>query len=222
MTWWLAPSLDKLGQEIDARWPKRNKASDGTRGDGRHAAKKSDHNPDPTSKPPGIVRARDITHDPVRGVDCNEFVPWLIERCRRGVETRVWYVIWNGQIWSRTTDWRPRPEEGHEHHAHISIRRTPAAEGDVSPWLEEQEEADMDPSALGPVVFTNAEAAVKSREDDIAWATWNRFSVTTPQGQEIKLVNALELILLNQEEISRRLAVLEDRLSPPDTRAGKG
>lgn len=45
MPWYLAPSLAQLRAEVNARWPKRSKASDGTIGDRAHSARTSDHNP---------------------------------------------------------------------------------------------------------------------------------------------------------------------------------
>ena len=63
---YLAPSLVQLRNEINRRWPNRDKTSDGWIGDPAHQATKSDHNPD--SK--GCVHALDIDKD---GID-----PWLV------------------------------------------------------------------------------------------------------------------------------------------------
>jgi len=60
MAWRLARGLEKLRSEVNEAWPKRSKASDGTIGDARHSAQKSDHNPDASC----VVRALEITDDP--------------------------------------------------------------------------------------------------------------------------------------------------------------
>lgn len=109
----LAQSLVNLRAEIDLRWPKRDRRTDGWIGDRLHRERQSDHNPDSR----GIVHAIDIDKDGV--------IPLLIvERCIRN-DRPTSYVIWNRQIWSRTRDWRPRPYTGdnpHTDHIHVSIQ----------------------------------------------------------------------------------------------------
>jgi|HigsolmetaAR201D_1030396.scaffolds.fasta_scaffold15936_2 hypothetical protein len=46
MAWRLARSLEQLRRQIDAAYPGRSKASDGTIGDVAHSQRNSDHNPD--------------------------------------------------------------------------------------------------------------------------------------------------------------------------------
>ena len=52
-SWRLARSLDTLRAQVNKAHPKRDKASDGTIGDSRHAATVSEHNPHPAA----VVRA---------------------------------------------------------------------------------------------------------------------------------------------------------------------
>lgn len=122
----LAPSLDRLFDEVDHLWPHRSKASDGWLGDSAHAARKSEHNPDDR----GIVHADDIT---ISGIDKARVLKSLIGH------PAVWYVIHNGRIWSRTHDWRPHRYTGpnpHAHHIHVSIRLAKDAEDWAGSWLE--------------------------------------------------------------------------------------
>ena len=96
MAYYLAPSLAALRSEVDARWPNRDKASDGWIGDPAHSARVSDHNPDWSSTPPGVVRALDIDID---GIDVRRLLTELVG------DPRVWYVIYDRKIYSRTHDW---------------------------------------------------------------------------------------------------------------------
>lgn len=64
--WQLAPSLVAMVEEADRLAPARSRASDGSIGDGAHASRKSDHNPDQ-----GWIDAVDITHDPAGGFDAH-------------------------------------------------------------------------------------------------------------------------------------------------------
>ncbi len=72
MAWRTAKSLDVLLDEINRAAPKRSKASDGSIGDAAHATRSSDHNPWVRWLGTGIVTARDFTHDPAGGLDCNK------------------------------------------------------------------------------------------------------------------------------------------------------
>src|SRR5262245_42435287 len=87
-----APACKKALADATARWPRRNRASDGIMGDEAHKKTKSDHNDG---------NAFDLTHDPANGVDCNVLSRQVIN------DRRVTYVIWNRQIFDRR-----RPGEG--------------------------------------------------------------------------------------------------------------
>lgn len=109
----LAPSLVNLRAEIDARWPGRDRRTDGWIGDAAHQARQSDHNPDNR----GIVHAIDIDKD---GINPNE----VISACIR-MDRPTAYVIFNRWIYSRSRDFDPRPYTGtnpHTDHLHVSIQ----------------------------------------------------------------------------------------------------
>lgn len=135
MSWHLAPSLAVLLAEVNARYPKRSKRSDGTIGDKAHSSRTSQHNPDKD----GIVRALDIT---ATGSMAQDIIDAAVG------DPRVHYVIHDRQIWSRTHGWTPRKYAGsnpHTGHVHISIRNNTektatgpillAAALDRAPWL---------------------------------------------------------------------------------------
>lgn len=119
MAWRLARSLVRLREQINAKWPNRNKLSDGTVGDLRHSKTASDHNPRTLDGQANVVSALDITHDPKNGVDCN----MLTEATKD--DPRVKYIIWNRRIYNASIKKAWRPYHGvnpHNKHAHWSVR----------------------------------------------------------------------------------------------------
>lgn len=125
-SFYLAPSLVVLRNEINKAYPHRDHRSDGWIGDASHAARKSDHNPDYSTN--GVVRAIDVDKD---GIDPNALVRLLIK------DPRVAYVIWNTYIWSRKYGFRRRHYTGespHKDHVHVSILHGAAYENNRHPW----------------------------------------------------------------------------------------
>lgn len=131
MGWYLAPALGVLRSEVDTRWPDRDKTSDGTIGDPRHQASRSDHNPNSR----GSVNAWDMDKD---GVD-----PWaVIAAFQQHPSAHYW--IYQRQIADRDNGWRRRPYHGsnpHDKHVHFSIGQTATAENDRRPWGLHEEDA---------------------------------------------------------------------------------
>jgi hypothetical protein len=115
----------KLRKQVDRRWPKRDRRSDGWIGDRAHQARKSDHNPD--SK--GFVHALDIDAD----LDKNDpkaaqrLANQLVAYAKSGKPgaDRIKYVVFNDRIASGTyknTYWEWRGSGyGHMHHIHVSF-----------------------------------------------------------------------------------------------------
>lgn len=131
MAWKLAPALAALISDVNQAWPDRSKASDGTIGDASHSARKSEHNPNrepDDDVPDGYVTAADIDKD---GIDPARLLRVLI------ADQRVWYVIWDRHIYSRTYGFKKRPYNGsnpHTGHLHVSLVQTRAACDDTSNW----------------------------------------------------------------------------------------
>lgn len=126
----LVPAGVQLRKEIDARWPKRDRRSDGWIGDSAHQARKSDHNPDSR----GWVHALDIDADLIPGgrKAAQELANQLIAYARSGKpgSERIKYVVFNDQIASGTyknTYWTWRGK-GYGHLSHIHVSFTKAAE----------------------------------------------------------------------------------------------
>ncbi len=136
-SYFLAPALVQLRSEIDALFPNRDKTSDGWIGDSSHAARPSDHNPDwdAPGRYRGIVRAIDVDID---DRDANRDLRLMLLNAAIG-DPRVWYVISNGIIYSRTYGWAARKytgSNGHFHHVHISLLHE-AGEFNTAAWFED-------------------------------------------------------------------------------------
>ncbi len=151
MTWRVARSLDTLLAEINEAAPNRSKASDGSIGDAAHASRDSDHNPFVILNGVGIVRARDFTHDPDGGLDCNDLATALAALIASGVHPSCRhgaYVIWQRRIFSfdrRNEGWRPYGGSNpHDHHCHLSVSLDPAGFDSTAPWGV-MEDDDMTP-----------------------------------------------------------------------------
>lgn len=141
MSWRTARSIDVLGDEIDAAYPGRSKASDGTIGDAAHATRDSDHNPFIIVNGVGVVRARDITHDPAHGCDADvlaDRVAGLIALGAHPALRHGAYVIRNSRIFSfdrRGEGWRPYGGSNpHTKHVHVSVSLDPAGFDSTAPW----------------------------------------------------------------------------------------
>ena len=136
--WYTSPSLATLRREIDARWPYRSRISDGVIGDSSHSRTRNSHNPVGASNGPlygtrGAVHAMDIT---ASGIDVQKVLNAVIG------DSRIWYVIHAGKIWSRTYGWAARTQYGdpHNSHIHINLREdsqsaATASERNTSSWF---------------------------------------------------------------------------------------
>lgn len=112
-------------RDVDARWPDRQRSSDGWIGDRSHQGRASDHNPDSR----GLVHAVDIT---ASGLD-----PWAVLVAVTHHPSAS-YVILRGRIFSRSQGWQCRRYDGpdpHNDHLHVSALHTPLAERSTRRWL---------------------------------------------------------------------------------------
>lgn len=132
MSWRVARSLDVLLAQLDEYAPDRNKRLDGAIGDKAHQAQgsASDHNP---WFGPGIVTARDFTHDPAGGLDCNV----LANALAASRDPRIKYIIWRGLIMDsrpQFSPWKWTPSSDHYEHLHVSVLPNWALADDQRPW----------------------------------------------------------------------------------------
>lgn len=127
MSYYLSASATTLRNQINRRWPRRDKRSDGWIGDASHQAAKSDHNPDWSDG--GVVRAIDIDADLNPKVGNHQAAEDLAEELRLHAKahpaTRISYIIFQGRICSDRENWKWRAYDGsnsHDHHLHVSFK----------------------------------------------------------------------------------------------------
>ena len=111
MSYFLSASGVTLRNQINRRFPKRDKRSDGWIGDASHqASTTSDHNPDWSAG--GVVRAIDIDADLLPQAGNHQAAETLAEELRQLARThertRIAYIIFQGRIASERENfaWR--------------------------------------------------------------------------------------------------------------------
>lgn len=123
-----AYSLKTLKTQIDAKFPYRDRTSDGGIGDAAHAARVSDHNPDAS----GVYHAYDFDHDPdSNGLNCYTLKAQLIASW----DSRIKYIIFMRRIWyaSSRNEFYYDGVNAHDHHLHLSVQ-SGARGDDVKNW----------------------------------------------------------------------------------------
>jgi hypothetical protein len=162
MSWKLAAAAVTLRDQVNKRYPRRDKASDGTKGDDRHARRRSDHNPDKT----GYVMALDIDEDFGAPGTSRVFADQLVEYMRTSGDRRIKNIVYEGRVASGTYPdvkgrrptwwvWRSAPRLGHHHHIHISFAEPAKRDGSPFP-LPVLEGAPLVPAKKTPAKKTPA------------------------------------------------------------------
>lgn len=139
VAWTLVPPLVELTDQMNERFPKREKKSDGSIGNQIHAQGTSSHNPDKTGKPEwrdgdnkNEVRAKDLDKD-LNDPNCSmeQVVQEWVRLARAGKLWWVRYIIFNGRIWHRKDGFKTRVYKGknkHDKHAHVTSEFTQKAD----------------------------------------------------------------------------------------------
>lgn len=131
MGWVAVPNLIEGRDQLNVRFPNRDKGAEGFVGDLIHKPSPSSHNPDKTGRPEFAdgdnldeVRAWDADKD-LRdpNVTMEEVVQHLVAGARSGKFWWIRYIIFNGRIWHRRDGFVTRTYTGsnkHTDHAHIN------------------------------------------------------------------------------------------------------
>lgn len=120
----LAPSLKLIWPELDAKWPNRDRRTDGWYASPSTRTSKG-HNPGHN----GYSHAVDVDKDGINPL-------WIIDNIVKDDKV-LWYIIWNRTLYSNTYNWKPRKYTGsnpHTDHMHIEIYQTNYAEQWKGPW----------------------------------------------------------------------------------------
>ncbi len=155
--WRLAKSLVRLREQINAMFPNRDKASDGSVGDLSHRARKSDHNPNAAN----VVTAIDVDEN-LTGPDGNAFS--LVNALQASRDRRIKYIIYERRITVKgdITRWKPYTGPSpHDHHFHISVSSDPKLYDDSSDW---QLNATVTPASALPVAHPTLKYGVKGEQ----------------------------------------------------------
>jgi hypothetical protein len=166
--WEQIPCLIALRNEFNAVNPARDKGADGSIGDSSHTSS-SDHTPDEDSD---VLRGRDAdTDNETHALDIDSTGPWPGDNGRAGNRAGGWfdltiraiaarereeylsadvygrleYIIWRGQIITRSSGWfgwrTYTGPSAHYDHAHFSARYLTRTEADTRPWGVEEDVA---------------------------------------------------------------------------------
>lgn len=129
----------QLRKQVDAKWPKRDRRSDGWIGDKAHQQRVSDHNPDSN----GVVHAIDLDENmgigPVRnGRAARTLANQLLAYAKSDLPgaDRLKYVVYEDQIASGTyrSSWWKWRGKGYGHTAHIHVSFTSKADRNGDPF----------------------------------------------------------------------------------------
>ena len=127
---WLSKAAKQLRDQVDFWFADRDVSADGWIGDSRHAATKSDHNPDTD----GCVRAIDVDSRLDSSEGISVYLADQIRICAK-TDKRISYVIHNGMIASKILNFKWRKYKGfNKHTKHIHISFTKLGDKDSKPF----------------------------------------------------------------------------------------
>lgn len=176
--WRLNDALTRWRAAVDVRYPDRDKATDGTIGDPAHAARDSDHNPDPD----GTVDAWDMDVDlNGAGKPYAADVEMLKRVFQAHPASRYW--IHDDEIAHRNSGWVRRPydpdnPDRNKHRKHVHWNSNQATETSTAPWIipEGDDVTPAESKKLSDTHYTTAMAIPNPTGDGRVplhvWAAW--------------------------------------------------
>lgn len=179
MAWRLTNGLQNLRAQVNAKFPDRDRSSDGSIGDTAHQARTSGHNPDDT---PGArpawedadddaeVRAWDCDADLRAGVTAQQLVDHI--RGLSGVGSAIRYIIYNRRIYHSRSNFAPEPYSGdNPHDKHIHFEGAWSQQGDESRFdyrLSDLTGDDVTPEDIRAIAEATARAVWSTPITDFA------------------------------------------------------
>ncbi len=139
--WVVVPNLNEAKDQLDHKFPNRDKSSDGSIGDLAHQVSTSSHNPDLTGRSEfhdgdsiDEVRARDFDKDlnDPSSITMEQVVQLWVKLARSG--SGLWwvrYIIFNRRIWQRSDNFVTHVYTGsnpHDKHVHVNSDYNQAAD----------------------------------------------------------------------------------------------
>lgn len=198
--WFVNRALTNFRNAVNAKYPRRDTGTDGTKGDRAHAATTSDHNPDPD----GSVDAWDMDVD-LNGVG----QPYAadVEALKRVFQAHesAQYWIHNDVICSRKDGWKRRSyayagpgRNRHGKHVHWNTRQS--HENSNAPWILDG----------GGGSGEEATMTMTSNQQDTLYFT----TVSAPNGPS----HVRDALIMQELQATRaELAALAGRPEPPAT-----
>lgn len=182
--WELTDGLYNLRAQVNAAFPDRDKASDGTIGDAAHQAGTSSHNPDDSPANKGRpewdgdsdanseVRAWDMDTD-LRAAPAT--AQQVVDHIRKlpGVSSVLRYMIYNRKIYRAANGWAPEAYEGpsaHTEHIHFTGQFTQAADNNTT-FDYRLEEIPVSLTADDKAWITNTVKANSTNNGEVQAAT---------------------------------------------------
>lgn len=204
MSWRNAKALDVFRAEITKAYPGRKSGSLQTIGDPNHSSRESQHNPNAA----GVVTAIDVMNDKA-GPDSDWLCDYLVGLGEAG-DPRIWYIVWDRHIYSRTYGWVKRRYIGadpHTSHVHMSLWQTPKAYDSTALWGLEGD--DMDQKDI--IKNTPGAAAVLGVDEQQARTLWSRTGAYARRAdrqsaEALAIVKAMAAKQLTKDEITEALA----------------
>lgn len=143
-SWTLTKGLQNLRDQINAAFPDRDHASDGTIGDAAHQAEMSGHNPDDTKGSKAAWNGDPDSTPEVRAFDCDSdlraapaIAQQLVDHIRKlpGVSSVLRYIIYNRTMYHSRDGFAPTKYTGasaHTEHIHFEGAWSQAADNNTS------------------------------------------------------------------------------------------
>lgn len=155
MAWALTKGLQNFRSQANARWPNRDKTSDGTIGDAAHQAETSGHNPDDTSGSNAAWNGDSDSLQEVRAFDMDSDLresgttaQMIVDHLRHlaNLDDVIRYMIYNHKMYHVRDGFAPTAytgASGHEEHIHFEGAWTQASDNNTTFDFKLEEVGDM-------------------------------------------------------------------------------